>query len=216
MPRGLGLEYRGGVAAPTAQQTADQRVAVAAAPSNPGTAVELHPVIDWASGPKLATVAIWTSTALALGSRDLTFGAIPATAGEIRLPSEFEINARSSGDLYDVPVAVLDSNDYLYFGDNVSCLRTFLMGVNIVSIVVGGTTVGTWTPENVHFSLGDGANADIGKRTAGGPTYFSFLSVDELHLDAVADASAAGSITHRVEVFDRDGNTLGFAYLYDS
>lgn len=50
----LGLEFRGGVAAPTAQQTADQRIPVAASPSGAGTNRELHPVLDWESGPTLA------------------------------------------------------------------------------------------------------------------------------------------------------------------
>jgi len=55
-PKDWGLQYRAGVAAPTASQIAAQRIPVAAAAQQAGTAYELEPVLDWENGPDLADV----------------------------------------------------------------------------------------------------------------------------------------------------------------
>lgn len=55
-PKDYGLQYRGGIRAPTASQIAAQRVPVAAAIEQVGTPYELHPTLDWSSGPDLADI----------------------------------------------------------------------------------------------------------------------------------------------------------------
>lgn len=49
----LGILYRGGVAAPTQQESDEERVAVAAQTINPGTPYAYHPVLKY-TGPRLA------------------------------------------------------------------------------------------------------------------------------------------------------------------
>lgn len=227
MPLDAGLHYRGGVETPTSQQSTDQRLAVAASPQFVGTDYELHKVIDWASGPKLAEVATWTSSLLDLGARDLTttgylaLGSSPATDGIIRLESNFEVQSRNGANNQNLRILYAANNDIVYLGDVSNVWRTFIMAVDSINFTTyqsgGGTrTVGVWEEDELLINCGDSAISYVGKRTASGPTYTAYVSTDELHINAVADASAAGNITHRVEVFDRAGASLGYAYLYDS
>lgn len=63
----IGLQFRGGVAAPTQSQSDDEVIAVAAQPDASGTVSELHPVIDWSLGPKLSELVSLDFSAASAG-----------------------------------------------------------------------------------------------------------------------------------------------------
>lgn len=119
-PINWGLQYRGGVAAPTQKQSDDGRLAVAAQPSNPGTEYELHRVIDWSIGPLLADINTARARVIYVGKHgtDTKDGTCPSKAVLTLAQAVTLVTALTPSTSSPVLIHVVDGGSYA--ADNVT------------------------------------------------------------------------------------------------